>query len=192
MSFITEHEAKQYSLIDNFRSCQSVVRFANQFVGSISERMKSENIIAVSDHTGEVKLIKHSGANMETALVEDLLSDVPKGTTCILTNTNQESLLILGILRQRNIPAKLIQSIDGFDVYDIAEIRYFLKMLNRENTSPVISNEQWDSAVEALRRQYGNSACLLFISIAETALIAFNECAFHQAEVGYIQSVIFT
>ena len=123
--------------------------------------MKQEDINAVKDSTGEVKLIKHSGSNMETALVDDLLSVGADGTTCILTNTNQESLLILGILKQKNIPAKLIQSIDGFDMFDIAEIRYFLKKLN--STSPVISNEQWNSAVDALQRQYSNSACLPII-----------------------------
>ena len=73
-SFITEHDAKQYSLIDNYRSCQSIVSFANQFVKTISERMKTEDIAAVSNDTGEVKLIKHSGVYMETALVEDFVS----------------------------------------------------------------------------------------------------------------------
>lgn len=105
-------------------------------------------------------IIKHSSANMETALAEDMLSVGADGSTCILTNTNQEALLILGILKQRNIPAKLIQSIDGFDMYDIAEICYFLKMLNKENISPVISNDQWNSAKDALQRQYSNSSCL--------------------------------
>lgn len=159
-ALITDHGAKPYALINNYRSCQSVVLFANQFVKAISGRMKSEDIIAVSESAGEVKLIKHSGTNMETALVNDVLSVGANGTTCILTNTNQEALLILGILKQRNIPANLIHSIDGFDIYDIAEMRYFLKMLNKENNSPVISNNQWNSAVEALQGQYSNSACL--------------------------------
>ncbi len=159
-SFITFHDAKQYSLIDNYRSCQSIVSFANQFVKSITSRMKTEDIIAVSENTGVVKVIKHSSANMETALVEDMLSVGADCSTCILTNTNQEALLILGILKQQDIPAKLIQSIDGFDLYDIAEIRYYLKMLNKENTSPVISNDQWNSAAKALQKQYSGSACL--------------------------------
>lgn len=159
-SFLTEHDAKQYSLLDNYRSCQSVVAFANKFVKSISERMKTEDIIAVSENTGEIKLIKHSSSAMETALVEDMLSVNAAGSTCILTNTNQEALLILGILKQRNLPAKLIQSIDGFDLYDIAEIRYFLKKLNTDTTTPVISNERWERAIEALQRQYSRSACL--------------------------------
>ncbi len=160
---IIDHEAKQYSLIDNYRSCQSIVSFANQFVKSISARMKEEDINAIKDSKGEVKLIKHSGSNMETALVNDLLSVNTGGTTCILTNTNHEALLILGILKQKNIPAKLIQSIDGFDMYDIAEVRYFLKKLSTDSISPVISNEQWDSAVEALQEYYCNSACLPII-----------------------------
>lgn len=122
--------------------------------------MKTEDIVAVSEYTGEVKLIKHSGMNIETALAEDMLSVNASGTTCILTNTNQEALLILGVLKQRNIPAKLIQSIDGFDLYDIAEIRYFLKKINVENTSPIIGNDLWDNAAEALQREYSNSACL--------------------------------
>lgn len=162
-NLITEHEAKQYSLIENYRSCQSVVAFANRFAVSISSRMKNEDIIAVKKDMGEVKLIKHVGRNTESALVDDILRTKAKGTTCILTNSNEEALVILGILKRRNIPAKLIQSIDDFDIYNIAEIRFFLKKLNESRTSPVISSEQWDSAVQALQRQYSDSACLPFI-----------------------------
>ncbi|MBP3746306.1 MAG: ATP-dependent helicase, partial [Ruminococcus sp.] len=174
-SFITEHDAKQYSLIDNYRSCRSIVSFANQFVKTISERMKTEDIAAVKESEGQVKLIKHSGADMETALVEDVLSVNAKGTTCILTNTNREALLVLGVLKQKNIPAKLIQSIDGFDMYDIAEIRYFLKMLNIENSSPVISNEQWNNAVEALQNRYQGSSCMPVIMNILTTFEETNE-----------------
>ena len=174
-SFITEHDAKQYSLIDNYRSCRSIVSFANQFVKTISERMKTEDIAAVKESEGQVKLIKHSGANMETALVEDVLSVNSKGTTCILTNTNREALLVLGVLKQKNIPAKLIQSIDGFDMYDIAEIRYFLKKLNIENSSPVISNEQWNNAVEALQKRYQGSSCMPVIMNILTTFEETNE-----------------
>lgn len=159
-SLISDHDAKQYSLIDNYRSSTGIVSFANQFVKEISERMKTEDINAVTDNIGEVKLIKHSGANMETALVEDMMSVNADGSTCILTYTNKEALLILGILKQKNIPAKLIQSIDGFDVCDIAEIRFFLKKLSADKTSPVISDKQWNSAIEALQKPYGNSACM--------------------------------
>ena len=159
-AFITNYQAKQYSLVDNYRSYQSIVRFANQFVKCIPERMKSEDIVAVSLSAGEVKLIEHTHKDMEMALVEDVLSTSENGTTCILTNTNDKALLILGILKHKNVRAQLIQSIGGFAVYNIAEIRYFLKILNKEKTSSVISNALWDRAKETLRSKYRESTAI--------------------------------
>lgn len=160
-SFITEYGAKQYSLIDNYRSCQSIVSFANQFVKKIPERMKTEDIVAVTDEVGEVKLIKHIGVNIETALVEDVLSVNAEGSTCILTNTNLEALIVLGVLKQKNVIAKLIQDRGRFfDIYNIAEIRMFLKKVYKDCSSPVISDEQWNNAKEDLKKCYQNSECL--------------------------------
>ncbi len=180
-NLITDYGAKQYSLTENYRSCENVVSFANQFVKELPYRMKSEDITAVTDVKGEVKLIKHDSFNMENALVEDMLSENSSGDTCILTSTNQEALLILGILKKRNIPAKMIQSIDGFDLYDIAEIRYFLKKLQSDNNeiSPVISDVKWNDAFEQLKQKYANSACLpLVINILNTFALS-NEKKYH-------------
>ena len=175
-SFVVEYGAKQYSLIDNYRSCQSIVSFSNQFAKSISERIKRNDIIAVTSKMGEVKLIKHSGTDMEQALVDDFLSAKVDGSTCLLTSTNNEALVILGILKHLSIPAKLIQSNDGFDIYDIMEIRSFLKKLSDENTSPVISTESWNNAVKALQEQYRDSSCLpLVMNILNTFDETYNK-----------------
>ncbi|MGN0594271.1 MAG: RecQ family ATP-dependent DNA helicase [Hominimerdicola sp.] len=162
---ITEHQARQYSLIDNYRSSISIVSFANRFVKEISDRMKDEDIVSISEFNGETKLIKHSSKYIETAVADDIATSNATGTTCILTNTNQEALMIMGVLKQRNMPAKLIQSMDGFDIFDIAEIRFFLKKLKSVNgeISPVISDEQWNQAIERLKEQYGKSECLPLI-----------------------------
>lgn len=168
-NMITKHDARQYMLTDNYRSCKSIVNFANHFVTCISDRMKTEAIHAVSDCDGEVLLIKHSGQNMENAIVQDMLKEVSEGTTCILTNTNDEALLILGILRYNKIQAKLIQSNDGFDLYQIAELRFFLKKIDEKNTVPIISTEKWNEAVDALKERYRNSSCLpIIINILNT------------------------
>ena len=162
---ITEHNAKQYSLIENYRSSKSIVSFANIFVKEISGRMKSEDILSVSEFDGETKLIKHNGRYIETSIADDTAALSHNGTICILTDTNKEALLLLGVLKQKNIPAKLIQSIDGFDIYDIAEIRYFMKKLRTEKSeeSPVIYNNQWKNAVSMLKQRYGKSECLPMI-----------------------------
>lgn len=164
-SLIDNENAEQYSLIENYRSSKSVVAFANVFVKEISSRMKQEDIVAVNDSAGTVKLIKHYGQNMENALVDDVISSGTDGTSCILTNTNHEAFIILGILKQRNIPAKLIQTSGKmFDLYNIAEIRYFIKKLDINNSlSVTISDDVWNKAIEDLRKKYSKSERLPFI-----------------------------
>ncbi len=180
-NLITYYRAKQYSLTENYRSCKSIVSFTNHFVKELPFRMKSEDIIAFTDIKGEVKLIKHISVNMENALIDDMLSADVSGDNCILTSTNEEALRILSILKKRNIPAKMIQSIDGFDLYNIAEIRYFLKKLqpNNSKVSPVISDFRWNNALEQLQQKYHNSSCLpVIINILNTFAL-LNEKKYH-------------
>lgn len=170
-ALITEHNAVQYSLIDNYRSSQRIVAFANKFAEKISERMKNEDIVSVSEFEGETKLIKHKSCYMETAVVDDIVSSCTTGTTCVLTNTNQEALMVMGVLKQRGIPAKFIQSMDGFDLYDMAEIRLFLKKIlpDNERFTPIISDEKWDNAVKSIKEIYSKSECLpLILDILDT------------------------
>lgn len=162
-SFITDYNAKQYSLIDNYRSCKSVVDFANAFAKGITERLKTEEIRTVSDNVGGVKLIKHSGEYIESALVDDIASLNGEGTTCVLTNTNQEALIVLGALKQRGIRAKLIQTIGDINIYNIAEIRFFIKCVDIDDKTAIISDESWQDAVGKLKRYYGDSECLSLI-----------------------------
>lgn len=171
-SLVTKYGARQYSLIDNYRSTVSVVAFANDFVRSLSTRMKTEDIHPVSDTVGMVKLIKHTGQNMETAVVKDFESTAGSGTACILTSTNQEALIILGILKERGIPSKLIQSMDGFDLTDIMEIRYFKKKLITDDMIPVISDSGWNNAMDKMCEHYSDSACL---DIVKTILTTFSD-----------------
>lgn len=168
-ALIKMHGAVQYSLLDNYRSSENVVKFANAFARKISSRMKSEDITAVSDTEGEVKLIRHESGNFETAVVNDVARSCHSGTVCILTNTNQEAMLVLGILQKRGIPAKLIQSSDGFDIYDIAEIRYFLNHLYAKRVSPIITEEDWNDSIDKLSKKYEKSSCIsLILSILRT------------------------
>jgi len=167
-SLIQKYHAVQYDLLENYRSDRKIIDFANKFVKSLSNRMKKQPVLAVSQSEGTVKLIQYHSKNMESAVVSDMLES-RQGTTCILTGTNQQALCIMGILTEKNIPAKLIQSNDGFDIYNIAEIRYFLKTLEQELNSPVISKELWDSAKQNLKNQYEKSKILpLILEILET------------------------
>ncbi|MCR4715806.1 MAG: ATP-dependent helicase, partial [Lachnospiraceae bacterium] len=163
-NLLSDYDASLYSLLANYRSSQKIVEFSNHFVTLLADRMKTDEIYAVSQEEGEVGLYNHTGNNIEEAVVNDLLESNYSGTSCILTDTNKEALIILGMLMKRNVKARLIQSMDYFDIYDIAEIRYFLKLLKSNESTPIISDKKWAEAKEKLASQYADSACLYIVN----------------------------
>ncbi len=162
---ITKYNAKSYELLENYRSSEQIVTFANKFVTSIQNRMKSEPIVSKQQTDGEVVLIKHScRGGFETAVINDLKTNYKDDTCAVLTSTNHEALIILGILKRNGIKCKLIQSNDGFNLSDIAELRFFTEMIRQNIVSPKISKEVWEDAKRALNEQYSQSACLSLIN----------------------------
>ncbi len=55
---------------------------------------------------------------------------------------------------------KLVQSNDGFNLYNLAEIRYFLKYIDKERRLPVIDDTLWSDAKNRLTEVYAESSCL--------------------------------
>ena len=160
-SFITEKNAVKYELVENYRSCKAVVSLANAYAETITERMKVSPIISMSEAEGEVKLFRYNSRNIETAVVNDLLADFDgNSTACVLTSTNMEAMRVMGLLIKSGQRAKLIQSNDGFDIYNLAEIRYFMKMLEMKLTSPIISQEIWNETKAELESAYSRSTAL--------------------------------
>lgn len=159
-SLITELGAVQYELIDNYRSRGNVVALANEFATTISERMKTVPIKAVNAENGTVKIIRHASQNLEEPVVQNIIESYQDGKSCVLTTTNDEALRVTGLLNKRGIHAKLIQSLDGFRLYNLAEIRFFLKKIDSRLQTSVISDEIWEYAKNELKRAYSDSSCL--------------------------------
>lgn len=159
-SLITHNNAKCYELCDNYRSSIQIVKFANMFAHTIEQRLKTEEIKAVKSDVGEVILIKHNSHNLEEAVVNDMQSSRKSGTVCILTSTNEEALKVTGILIRKGIKARLIQSDDSINLYNLAEMRHFIKIIGKNSQSPVISYDVWNKAKEEIKRIYSESQCL--------------------------------
>lgn len=159
-SLITNFDAKIFEMNDNYRSDEQIVRFTNAFAKMIQNRMKSLPIQSVKAEEGTVSLVKHINTNLETAVVEDLQRNYHGEHACILTTTNDEALRVTGLLTENGIQAKLIQSNDGFNLFNLAEIRFFMKMIDSEQGTPVISNDIWERAIIALKQRYSKSVCL--------------------------------
>lgn len=159
-SMVTDYGATLYELDDNYRSKSNIVNLSNEFIKPLPNRLKTNDVVSVSDKHGEVQLVHHVSRNLEDAIVSHLVQTRTDGSSCVLTNTNDEAIRILGLLLQKGIHAKLIQSMDGFSLYNLTEIRFFLKLLSKGSQEPVISNKQWENAKEHLKTAYRNSSCL--------------------------------
>ena len=156
-SLISRYGAKKYELLENYRSDRRIVACANRYAATIRDRMKTEPIISVTGREGLAELIRYSSQNLELPAWIMLEPYLSKGTCCILTETNDEALRMAGMLREKNIPAKLIQSNDGFVLANLREIRFFLEYLQEKQRSPVIDEGVWDTAVEELEAEYRTS-----------------------------------
>ena len=159
-SFIDDLKAKKYEMTDNFRSCRSIVSLSNEFAKGISERMKSAPIVSKSDSDGFLSVTQHVKGNMYLPFVDHVVSSYHGENACVLTNTNEEALLIVLLLSRKGLNAKLVQSLDGFRFSDLAEIRYFLKQVNVRPGVSSISDEEWYRAKEKTVEMYEKSACL--------------------------------
>ena len=155
---IEEYGAKKYEMTENYRSSKNIVNFANAFAKTIRSRMKTDDGIPVRNFDGIVKITKYD-SNPEQPIVNCIIERKHKGSVCVLTTTNDEALRVSGVLNRNNIPAKLIQSTDGFQMYNLAEIRFFLKQIDNRLKTPVISDALWEDAKKRLENSYNKSSC---------------------------------
>lgn len=158
--FIVESQAAKYELLENYRSKRNLVNFSNQFAGLIRERLKKNEIVAHSQENGDIRILRYLHNNLLVPFIEDLSGTELVGSTCVLTQTNDEALQVTGLLLQRGIPARLIQTNEGFYLYDLVELRFFLEQLFIDPTTSIISDDIWNMAKRALVKMYGKSEIL--------------------------------
>ena len=150
-------------MTENYRSAIHIVAFANGFAQGIRHRMKSTPIVSRRNDAGWVELTFYQSRYMYEPLVEQLLRCKGGGTSCVLTQTNEEAVVIAALLRKRRMNSKLIQSMDGFRFWNLAETRYFLRYLRKRAVSPMISEELWEDAKRAVFSVYARSRSLDYL-----------------------------
>ena len=162
-SLLNMPDAVKYELIDNYRSCSSIVNFANHFAKTIVTRLKTLPIVPKINKRGNVSLCRLSSNNVETPVVNALFDMMPTGSTCVITRTNKEALNIVGLLQLKGIPAKQIQSNDDFSLQNLVELRDFADYIGLGDTNYTINDEIWQHAKSKLIRKYEGSDNLRWI-----------------------------
>ena len=181
----TEH-SRFIEMTENYRSLRHIVNAANDFARNIRQRIKSTPIISMSQEDGEVRIVKHPYEIQEKKvyMYQPILEDVTRllgsnaskeadassrkknETISILTQTNEEAVIMLALLHCHGIKAKLVQSIDGLRFWNLAEVRYFLKKINqgiKETKSPIIPDDIWETTKQQTFQKYATSQALPYL-----------------------------
>lgn len=146
--------ASKYELVENYRSKNNLVDFANQFLTSITHRLKQVPIVAKQSENGRIKIVRYMYGNLIVPLINDIISTPLSGTTCILVKTNEEALQITGSMLQNGLQAKLIQSNSNFNLFDLAEIRLFVNLLKSDKDVHIISKDNWENAKRSIKNTF--------------------------------------
>ena len=150
-------------MTENYRCAKMIVDAANEFVGLIGNRLKRSPIVSMNKHEGTVRITHHHSRYMYEPLIEDLTNSKATGSTCVLTQTNEEAVTIVALLRRQGIKAKLIQTTGGLRFCNLAEVRYFVKCIAKHKASPVISDEAWTEAKDKTFAKYKRSTALPYL-----------------------------
>lgn len=151
-------------MTENYRSSRHVVSFANVFVSGIRERLKYAPLVSMNNIDGFVSIHHHLSHTMYQPLVEDLMSHHhSQGTKCILTQTNEEAVILVALLRKQGLSSKLVQSMDGFRFWNMAEVRMFIKLIDKDTHTPIIPEDVWEKAKLKTYKKYADSASLHYL-----------------------------
>ena len=150
-------------MTENYRSTQHVVAFANAFVKGIHNRMKQTPILSMSKDEGTVVVTHHASHIMFQRVVSDLLRQRNSGTISVLTHTNEEAVILVALLRKHGLRSKLIQSMDGFRFWNMAEVRLFLKYIERDTHTQIVTDEVWNEAKRKTFQAYATSSSLPYL-----------------------------
>ena len=93
-------------MTENYRSAHHPVKFANEFVKIIGKRMKSTPIVSMRKENGWVGVTRHQSKYMYQPLVEELIHRRGEGNSCILAQTNEETVILMALLRRQGINGK--------------------------------------------------------------------------------------
>lgn len=157
---LTMDGAVKYELSENFRSRRNLVAFSNAFAASITHRLKKYPIVSRREEDGSLAVVRYCSQNLELPLVKAIAATGLSGTTAVLVHTNNEALIVTGLLLKNGVPARLIQSNEDFSLASLAEISYFMGIAGIHRDGPVVSSEDWAAARRCMSDRFARSSML--------------------------------
>lgn len=157
--FLEEDNSRLYQMTDNFRSCPLIVDVANIYSEEMQDRLKDERLVSKNLVAGEVMVVRN-GSYLEQSLEKVFRNCYREDKkTAILTTTNEEAFNIHYMLTEKGERPRLIQSADGFKLYNLEEFRTFYTFISAGG-NVIIDDKKWKKSVDDLKIMYAGSSNL--------------------------------
>lgn len=157
--FKENFNATTYSLLTNYRSRPNLVQFNNEFLKTIQERIKKDEILnSILKENGKIEITEYRSKYFYEQLVDDIIKTERYGSTAVLTRKNDEALFIATLLKAKGIKVKLIAGTEGFKLNSLYEIRYFQELLKKEiGETSFISKDHWKKSIDIFNKKFQNN-----------------------------------
>lgn len=149
---------KQYELLTNFRSKNSIVEYSNHFIMEVNHRYKTKPLKSNSKKDGVVTVHTCKSQNLISPVIELIKKDDKTKNIAILAYTNDEVMQIYSNLQELGINARFIIDREKFDLKNIVEIVEFDKEVNRYlNANTAYSEEDFYKALGVIESKFKGS-----------------------------------
>lgn len=171
MRQLIDDGAKAHYFVKNYRAARNLVAFSNAFLAYLpQDRLKGGHVLeSVQDEPGDLRLVRYQQGFVLDSLVDAVAARAHPGTVAVLTSRNEESANVYAALRQRKIPATLVQALQEFRIGQLDEFDWFTKELRHAVSG---TEEGWFSnalvakLLEQLRTQFSRSDNRLLVEQA--------------------------
>ncbi len=156
----------QYELLTNFRSCNNIVEYSNNFISKITKRYKIKPLVAKSQQEGAVTVYSCRSENIITPAVLLIQREQSYDDIAVLAYTNDEVMQLYSKLQVLNIPARYIIDREKFELKNIAEIVAFDKIINSYlNADICYKEEDFYKAYEEISNRFKGSKNLRLLKL---------------------------
>ena len=165
MGMLRNHQGSRFvEMTENYRSSKQVVNFANHFVRGIPNRFKSTPISSMNGEEGRVNIYYNQSQYLYSPLAANLMHcRNTNGTTCVLTQTNEEAVTIVAYLRRCGVNCMLVQTMGDLRFWNLIEVKAFLQFLKKALVTPIIPPDVWAKAKTEVFDKFAKSSALQYL-----------------------------
>lgn len=154
--FKQDYDATQYSLVKNYRSRSGIIRYNNQLLARIPNRLKSEELVpAKQTQKATITLTQYQGRHLVDPLVKSIAQTKRHDTCAVLVRTNYEALIVSSRLEELGYKTRVLAGFDGFSLALLAEIRFMTVCLKeRVKDSGLIFDDDWRDSLRLFKSRF--------------------------------------